>query len=309
MAFAGAAAALVLWGLVRFTHSDASATPSAATAHGESRRGIATDATEAPPRTNPRQAARWEGADSVYAQQRFSALIAAADLAGSNIDSYEARFAAISLCHYLKDGGGNFVSLVSRVSDGNASAEALQSAGFIDGYRRKFCDLGVDSMATPYWLEYRQGLEAAARTSGDRAALRLLEIEAMAASEEAESDPVVRTEVETIFLETRSPATFMRAGTLLASGALGEWGAGDGMYLGAGQTEVMANVRQAAVVLAYCDLFQVCGAESLVSMRACIPYDCAPGITYPDVVRRGMSPTQFELARRLAEAMISTRRH
>lgn len=223
-----------------------------------------------------------------------------------NVDAVVASHYAYRVCNYLYGKGQGFTSQLNLMSQGNMHG-LRQSASYLDTYRKTFCTAGVDTSQSKLYADEQNDLLEAAHRSHDKNYLQLIDIQTELVSGEAVAPEQLNSLVN-IISATDSPATFIEAGNLLASYGGNEWGMGRDYIHGTAQEENLALARQGAVALAYCHIYNICAANSIVSVSACIPNNCSQGAGFTHIVQSNMTPEQFRVASLIAQDIVNLRK-
>lgn len=222
-------------------------------------------------------------------------------------DSLLVRSYAGQFCNYLHGSQERSFGAYNQGHFGSSEA-AQRSARVLDDARRRFCDRGVD-VTNETAHDYVHVALIAAAAAGDQSAKRLLDINLDDVSEmNTDQVAVVATDLEQLLKETESPGTFMQAAELLKADEFADW-LPEGFDAAGARGDDLAAARQYGPELAACNTFAVCHATSVLTLRACLPNRCAPGSDLGDYIRRELTESQFELAKRYAAAITAARRH
>jgi hypothetical protein len=221
-----------------------------------------------------------------YLATTYSELIQKANLPSATIDASLAAAYANDICQQYSHPNPVEPQLGAR-----PPAEEV-SERFVRGFSEQFC-LGYSGASEP--VDPMDILLT--RAKADQEALlvsRALEVVAGGSSDDLDS---LRESLRQTAVETESPYIFMTANEILASPPFREDRAAPNTIL---SDESLVTAQQFAALLATCSKFSVCGPRSLLTVRACMPFQCEPTGSVRGYVQRRLNVDEFYEAERMA---------
>lgn len=203
-----------------------------------------------------------------------------------------------------------FIEFIEMMNQGAPlSPTQLASAQLLDGFRARFCTRGIAA----YAIEGRD-LDIDAEAFGMSALANALRVQ-YEYGEKPDQSEVSEKETESVraalldfMAQTESPMAFRLSAELLGQDTpLGEWWAPPKSY-----TVNAPKPSQARAVggeIAFCQLAgNACAANTLTTIRACMPANCRAGESLMAYYRRTQSPEVIEQAQAYANALLAMRR-
>lgn len=244
---------------------------------------------------------------AAYRARTYSSLLRAIAELGPEyaLDAYDLKDAADELCSVMRGTSASYLELYrKKVAKGSVEAHPQNEASYalVDARRLEFCDVAKSVVGRDDALASMQKRRAQAEASPDYA--RLLEIEGQFMQDGG--DAAVAGMVD-VARSTHSPAVFKEAIEMLA-----ETGWLPPSFLpppGFDHEELQVKITAVGSFLAYCHLNSSgCAPGSLLSVRACLPFDCVRGESVQQFLARRVTPDELRAAQAYANALLALRR-
>lgn len=221
----------------------------------------------------------------------------AASRAGATIDDIAAKQYAEDICR-----SAAMLSRSSQQINVAEAADATASEGFLLAFGRSFCRDFVPG-AMPLARDRLQELVA---VNSDEA-MAVIEARELLDSNQSDKLAGSASKLAEIMRTTRSPYVFMTAGHVLQEA---QSRASDSVSSNPLQQPLdsasVDQARQFGVLLATCRRFSICGPQSMLSIRTCVPNRCEAGGTVQSYVTRQLSPEALEEAQRYSSTLKET---
>lgn len=266
----------------------------------------ASNGSRATPTAKPASVAlnRIYGANTIAAQQS----IASGAVGDARFDAELLVHHADRMCNYLAEtSAGDFATAARGSARYPQDDAALASYRLVDLFRKSYCNSGTDSRAvrnpdaTPLSL-------LAAEEQGSEHAKKVLEVWAAIEAETASQNAAkLKESLVEVLRNADSPGLISEAMMLMTTPEFGGFMPA-GFDAGGLDENQELRVAQFGSMLASCGAFDLCGSRTAYSLRACMPHSCRGNGSLDDYVRGALSPTEYQAARRYAEALLAFRR-